>query len=321
MNVIESRRVRHLILRVDRGEEIPTALLRALDQAEARAGWIEGTGSLEAAEVALFDQPSRSYSRARRIDAPCDVVSLSGNIALLDGAGLLRLTATLSRETELGLEVFAGELVWARAYALELHVTAFDDVALVRSFDERTGLALLREGASDRGAGAGAADRAFGAGAADRAFGAGAADRAFGAGAADRAFGAGAADRAFSAGAADRSSERATAHSEPPRTPSEPARPYASASTAPVADAQASPALPARISKPREHVEYYPEVGDLVAHFHFGECSVLSSDGDRIRLRQERDGRVREVALTMLRIEPPTTDEAGRRHFRLTRKN
>jgi predicted DNA-binding protein with PD1-like motif len=310
MNVIESRRVRHLILRVDRGEEIPTALLRALDQAEARAGWIQGAGSLEAAEVALFDQPSRSYGRARRIDAPCDVISLSGNIALLDGAGLLRLTATLSRETELGLHVFAGELVWARAYALELHVTAFDDVALVRSFDERTGLALLREGASDRTAGASATDRPGGAGAADRAFGAGAADRAFGAGAADRAFGAGAAH-----------SEPPRAPSEPARAPSEPARPFASASTAPIADAQSSPALPARHARPREDVEHYPEVGDLVTHFHFGECSVLSSDGDRIRLRQERDGRVREVALTMLRIESPTTDEAGRRHFRLTRKN
>jgi hypothetical protein len=49
---------------------------------------------------------------------------------------------------------------------------------------------------------------------------------------------------------------------------------------------------------------------------------VIDSDGDRIRLRQDRDGRVREVALTMLRIEPPTTDpETGKRHFKLGRKN
>jgi hypothetical protein len=63
-------------------------------------------------------------------------------------------------------------------------------------------------------------------------------------------------------------------------------------------------------------------VGDSVTHFHFGDCTVISSDGERIRLRQERDGRVREVSLTMLRIEPPTVDAAtGRKQFRLARKN
>jgi hypothetical protein len=66
----------------------------------------------------------------------------------------------------------------------------------------------------------------------------------------------------------------------------------------------------------------YPEPGDHVSHFHFGECVVVDSDGDRIRLRQGRDGRVREVSLTMLKIEPPTTDpETGARVFRLGRKN
>ncbi len=56
-------------------------------------------------------------------------------------------------------------------------------------------------------------------------------------------------------------------------------------------------------------------------HFAFGECTVIGSDGDRIRLRQDRDGRVREVALTMLRIEPPALGPDGSRHFKLHRKN
>jgi hypothetical protein len=59
-------------------------------------------------------------------------------------------------------------------------------------------------------------------------------------------------------------------------------------------------------------------------HFHFGECTVIGSDGDRIRLRQDRDGRVREVALTMLRIELEKAGAGGPdapRHFKLHRKN
>ncbi len=59
----------------------------------------------------------------------------------------------------------------------------------------------------------------------------------------------------------------------------------------------------------------------MVTHFHFGRCTVLSSDGERLRLQQERDGRVREVALSMLRIDAPTVLEDGRKHWDLARKN
>jgi hypothetical protein len=259
MNVTEVRRARHLVIRLDRGDELPGALLRALDEAEARAGWIEGAGSLEAAEIAVFDQLTRAYGRTRRVEGPCDLVALGGNVALQGGEGSLRLWATLARESDLGLQVAAGELVWGRVYALELRVTAFDDVALARIPDERTGLALLA--AQPIGAPAGA-----------------------------------------------------------PPAVAEPARPI------PLPAAQQSDLSPALLPRPirptQEAEEQYPEVDDLVSHFHFGECVVLSSDGERIRLRQERDGRVREVSLTMLKIEPPTVDPAsGKRHFRLLRKH
>ena len=270
MNIIEARRARHLLLRVDRGEELPSAVLRALDQAEARAAWIHGIGSLEAAELALFDQASRTYGRARRIEGPADILSLEGNVAVHEGAGFLRMSATLARETDVGLVIFGGELVWARAFAVELHVTAFDDIALSRSFDDRTGLALLTSrGASDS-----------------------------------------------MRPAPPPEPVRLASAAEPPRAPA--ATTYGTSAEPP----PQAPALPTRPVRPQEEVEVYPEVGDHVSHFHFGECVVLSSDGDRIRLRQDRDGRVREVSLTMLKIEAPTIDpESGKRHFRLARKH
>jgi predicted DNA-binding protein with PD1-like motif len=261
MNVIEARRVRHLVIRLDRGEELPGALLRALDEVEARAGWIEGAGSLEAAEIAVFDQPTRSYARTRRLEGPSDVVSLHGSVALLQGEGSTRLWATLARESDVGLQLTAGEIVWGRVYALELRVTAFDDVALARVADERTGLGLLVANPPAGGAAA---------------------------------------------------------------TAIEPARPAPAQAPATITTpSDMAAALPPRIGRPKQDEEqYYPEVDDLVSHFHFGECVVISSDGERIRLRQERDGRVREVSLTMLKIEAPTTDPAsGKRHFRLLRKN
>lgn len=288
MNVLEARRARHLIIRLDRGEELPAALVRALDEAEARAGWIEGVGSLEKAEVALFDQATRTYAKTRVLDGPCDVVALSGNIALQQGETSLRLSATLARESGVGLQLAAGELVWARVYGLELRVTAFDDLPLVRVFDDRTGTMQLATQSSALPALGGEPPRLA---------------------------------PPAPAGELPRATPPAPA-AEPLRaTPPAPAVEPPRAASPGSAELAAAP-LPQRPARPRLEDEPYPEVGDSVNHFHFGECTVISSDGERIRLRQERDGRVREVSLTMLRIEPPTVDAAtGRKQFRLARKN
>ena len=66
--------------------------------------------------------------------------------------------------------------------------------------------------------------------------------------------------------------------------------------------------------------EQFPDAGDLVHHFAFGLSEVLMSDGDRLRIRDIKDpGRVREVALTMLKVSAPTIEE-GKRVFRLSRR-
>lgn len=87
-------------------------------------------------------------------------------------------------------------------------------------------------------------------------------------------------------------------------------------------EAQSPPVPPTRYRAAEDEVDEYPEPGDTVTHFLFGDCTVVESDGERIRLRQGPDGRVREVALSMLRIQSPTTHpETGKRHFELRRKN
>ncbi len=65
-----------------------------------------------------------------------------------------------------------------------------------------------------------------------------------------------------------------------------------------------------------------PEVGDTVDHFAFGPGDVLKSDGDRLHVRAAKDGRIREIALEMLRVSslegPPGS--SGTRHFKLERR-
>lgn len=128
---------------------------------------------------------------------------------------------------------------------------------------------------------------------------------------------------------ASRSSQPAAVLPDREPTPARPAQPpsnpgtmssgtMSSPSAAPTGTAP-SPLLPKR---PQRELgpEVYPEEGDIVTHFAFGRCLVVMSDGERIRLQQERDGRVREVALSMLRMEEPAVVD-GKRHWELQRKN
>jgi hypothetical protein len=84
------------------------------------------------------------------------------------------------------------------------------------------------------------------------------------------------------------------------------------------AAAAASAAATAGVDEQED--EHTPEAGDRVQHFAFGLCEVLTSDGDRLRIR-DVDGprRVREVALGMLRVSGPTESD-GKRLFHLARR-
>jgi hypothetical protein len=62
-----------------------------------------------------------------------------------------------------------------------------------------------------------------------------------------------------------------------------------------------------------------PEAGDVVDHFAFGRCDVLKSDGDRLHLRVHKDGRIREIALEMLRVTR-LEDSGNKRRFKLERR-
>jgi hypothetical protein len=64
-----------------------------------------------------------------------------------------------------------------------------------------------------------------------------------------------------------------------------------------------------------------PERGDLVDHFAFGLCEVLSVTGERLVLRDLRgSGRIREIASDRLSVTGPTEHD-GKRLYRLTKRS
>ena len=318
MNVQESNRTRTLTITMDRGDELPVGLIRALGEAEARSAWVVGTGTLEAAEIAVYDQASRTWGPTRRIETPTMLASLIGNAAIEAGVLVLNLTVTLARETDAGNEVIAGQLVWARAFAVELCVTAFDDFTLTRTADERTGLAKL----SGRKSAAVLIEspRAEAPAAPPVRAEAPTLNRIELPAAPPARIELPAPAPRVEAPAAPVRAPSAYVPSPAQKTDAARAALHYGTSTAAPAEAPTILTRPNRANK-QEQMDAYPEIGDAVGHFHFGECTVISSDGDRIRLRQDKDGRVREVALAVLKIEDPTILADGRRHFVLGRKN
>jgi len=109
----------------------------------------------------------------------------------------------------------------------------------------------------------------------------------------------------------------------PPRTEAPAIVPEKAAATVPAAAgwaAAAQAAAAANAVEEEDEEPKRPQRGDLVRHFAFGLCEVLQDTGDRLKLRDTHGpGRIREIAVDMLEISPPT-EQNGKRVFKLSRK-
>jgi hypothetical protein len=100
--------------------------------------------------------------------------------------------------------------------------------------------------------------------------------------------------------------------SPPPAAPPAPTKTWA--------DVAAASEITAEDAPWDENGERFPNQGDLVDHFSFGLCEVLKSDGDRLHIRDMKGpGRIREVAVAMLKVMAPTKQD-GKTTFRLLRR-
>lgn len=108
----------------------------------------------------------------------------------------------------------------------------------------------------------------------------------------------------------------------PPIAPSVPSMPPREVPVPRGSAPSLSQAIPQKLVKPVTTTEedICPDPGDRVEHFAFGTCEVIKSDGDRLHLRLGKDGRIKEIALEMLKVtELPADGEPGRK-FKLERR-
>jgi predicted DNA-binding protein with PD1-like motif len=284
VRIHRSERARHLVLRLTAGDPLPSALVAGLREERVTSGWLRASGVLADVELRAFDTALGRLGQPRHIAGPVHVVSLESSVGLVDGEPSFSLRAVVARESDRGLETLAGEIASARTIALEVFVTVFDDLVLDRAVDPAAGVSLVDSIASPSPDAASAPRAPIPAG------------------------------RAASPATTTTWSAAASASSQADRE-GPPAGRSAGASQATL------PApIPQRPFRPDVQVDQpTPEPGDVVDHFAFGRCEVIKSEGDRLHLRIPKDGRVREIALEMLRVTPLESEGPGRR-FKLERR-
>ncbi len=284
MKIVPTPRTQHHLLRLHAGDVLPDTLQKQLRDRQVTGGWLRLTGVLADVEVRAFSAEIEGQGGTKRISGPIQAVVLDGSVGVAEGALSLDLRVVLARETDRGLETIAGELVRARVLGLDGTMTVLEDTVVLRGLDKMAGVWLIRDDGvvSTQPAKAAAAEVPV---------------------------------ARPSAPAAPLAAP--SAPSVPPSPPSWMDAAATGAQSPPATRPLARPARPVDDGDDGEEL-VMPQAGATVEHFAFGPCEVLKSDGDRLHLRM-KDGRIREIALEMLRVTPLPPDGDVLR-FRLARR-
>ena len=288
MKIVPVERTQHHLVRFHAGDSLPETLIKHLRERQVTGGWLRLSGVLTDVEVRAFSSEIEGPGGTKRLTGQVQAVVLDGVIGVADGGVSVDLHVVLARETDRGLETIAGQLVHARVLGLEGSMTVLEDTVVPRGLDKTAGITLIRDEAIVTSAPAPQARPA---------------------------------SPPTSASAAPQ-----PVPSPAPSAPAAQAAPPAPSSWSDAIAASASqppPRIPAAIARPPRPDDDsdegpYPQAGDSAEHFAFGTCEILKSDGDRLHLRM-KDGRIREIALEMLKVTPLPSDGPHAR-YRLARK-
>ncbi len=141
MKSIKLNRVAEYMLRIEKGEEIYSSILRFCKEKEIKFAEFSGIGAMWNFEYGIFE--NGEYVRFFEKDL-CELTSINGNISFLDGDLVVHSHATWSKLDEnnnlvpILAHVFHGEV----AVTVEIKLTAYDN-HVERKFEEACGLKVL----------------------------------------------------------------------------------------------------------------------------------------------------------------------------------
>lgn len=138
LHEIDNRKT--FLLVFDTGDEVIEGILTFAKENSLSASYFSAIGALSSAELGFFNWETRSYDDIP-VDEQVEVASLTGNLAMFDGAPRVHAHAALSRQDG---TCIGGHIIKATVRpTLELMLTEFP-IELNRKKDDESGLALIR---------------------------------------------------------------------------------------------------------------------------------------------------------------------------------
>ncbi len=128
------------VLRLIKGEELISSVLKFCTNRGVESAFISGIGSVERVELGFYNLSKREYLW-KNFDLPMEIVSLTGNITQVELKPFAHIHAVLS-DSEFATYGGHVKLVIIGA-TCEVVIRPFENVRLERNFDESTGLKLL----------------------------------------------------------------------------------------------------------------------------------------------------------------------------------
>jgi hypothetical protein len=137
MEAYEFQMKRAFLIRLDYGKDIIVQLEDFLSENGIKSAFVAGIGAVKTAEIGYYDQLRKEYIK-KRFDERAEILSLNGNISLLDGRIFPHIHVVLGYDNR----VYGGHLFSAEVFACELFVVELAGETPERTRDEQTGLSL-----------------------------------------------------------------------------------------------------------------------------------------------------------------------------------
>jgi len=137
MRRVESGNI--LMGRLEHGSDLLESLNAICLQENIHLGRIEALGAVQKARIGFYNQQTREYQFSE-LDQPLEILKLTGNVSLRDGAPMVHAHITLADQEGKahGGHLADGTIVFACEFILQvLHGPQFE-----RGFDQETGLPL-----------------------------------------------------------------------------------------------------------------------------------------------------------------------------------
>lgn len=129
-----------ILIRLDPGEEIVSAVAEVCKTEGTRLGTVSGIGAVDKATVGLFKPDSKEYF-STTLEKPFEITALTGNVSEMNGELYLHLHITLA---DIEHNAFGGHLNEARVSATaEIWIDEAEGT-IDREFSDTVGLNLLK---------------------------------------------------------------------------------------------------------------------------------------------------------------------------------